>query len=277
MFGYIKLDGYAPKRYKDYFKQNYCFLCRSLDKHYGFFSRLFVSFDVTFFTVLFSADNYLTPVKKISCFKKSKELSSKLSDDFSKKIAALNLALAAGELSDNINDKDKFYAKIAYFAYRKVFKKVKKDYPLLWDIVEKGHYEMSLVEKENGPIEEIEDCFAHMIDRISREVFMEKDESKISTIKYVAKMLYFMDAVDDIDKDIKRNTYNALKCYNSKREYTLVHYSHLNKHLQELRADLLPLNQKSLNAGVINRVLNFGIPETLVTVCFKGIDPELIR
>ena len=82
-----------------------------------------------------------------------------------------------------------------------------------------------------------------------------------------------MDAVDDIDKDIKRNTYNALKCYNSKREYTLIHYSHLNEHLQALKAGLLPLNHKSLNVGVINRVLNFGIPETIVTVCFKGIDP----
>ena len=273
MFGYIKLDGYAPKQYKDYFKQNYCFLCRSLDKHYGFFSRLFVSFDVTFFTVLFSDDNYLTPVKKISCFKKNKELKSKLSDEFSKKIAALNLALAAGELRDNIDDKDKLYAKVLYGAYKKIFKKVKKDYHLLWDIVEKGHLEMSCIEKENGPIDSIEECFANMIDKISREVFMETDEAKISIIKYIAKMLYFMDAVDDIDKDIKRNTYNALKCYNSKREYTLIHYSHLNEHLQALKAGLQPLNHKSLNVGVINRVLNFGIPETIVTVCFKGINP----
>ena len=277
MFGYIKLDGYAPGRYKDYFKQNYCFLCRSLDKHYGFFSRLFVSFDVTFFTVLFSEDNYLTSVKKISCFKKSKELKNRLTDEFSKKIAALNLTLAAGELRDNIDDKDKFYAKIAYSAYKRVFKRVKKDYPLLWDIVEKGHLAMSCAEKENAPIEKIEECFAHMIDRISREVFMETNEAKISIITYVAKMLYFMDAVDDIDKDIKRNTYNALKCYNSKREYTLIHYSHLKEHLRSLKASVLPLDQKSLNVGVINRVLNFGIPETIVNVCFKGIDNELIR
>ena len=55
MFGYIKPDGYAPKKYKEYFRKHYCFLCRALDRHYGFFSRLFVSFDVTFFAVLFSA------------------------------------------------------------------------------------------------------------------------------------------------------------------------------------------------------------------------------
>ena len=129
MFGYIKLDGYASKNQKDYFRKNYCFLCRSLDKHYGFFSRLFVSYDVTFFTVLFSEENYLKDVSKISCYKSTSMLKSRLKDEFSKKIAALNLALAAGELKDNINDKDKFYAKIAYKLYGRVFKKVKKDYP----------------------------------------------------------------------------------------------------------------------------------------------------
>ena len=277
MFGYIKLDGYAPTKYKDYFKRNYCFLCRSLDKHYGFFARLFVSYDVTFFTVLFSENNYLAPVKKVSCFKSTKELKSKLSDDFSKKIAALNLTLAAGELKDNIDDKDKFYARIAYRAYRRVFRKVQKDYPLLWDIVEKGHAEMSCVEERNGPIEDIESCFANMIDRISREVFEETDEAKISVITYIAKILYFMDAVDDIDKDIKRNTYNDLKRFNSKREYTLKNYSHLNDHLTELRSSLLPLDGKCLNTAVINRILDFGIPETLVAVCFKGIDNELVH
>ena len=276
MFGYIKLDGYAPPKYKEYFKRNYCFLCRSLDKHYGFFSRLFVSYDVTFFTVLFSDDNYLAPVKKVSCFKNTKELKKKLSDEFSKKIAALNLTLAAGELKDNIDDKDKFYAKIAYFMYKRVFKKVQKDYPLLWEIVEKGHLEMSCVEERNGPIADIEKCFADMIDRISREVFEETDEAKISVITYIAKMLYFMDAVDDIDKDVKRDTYNDLKRFKSKKEYTLKNYSHLKEHLQELRAELLPLNNKSMNTAVINRIIDFGVPETLVTVCFKGIDNELI-
>ena len=276
MFGYIKLDSYAQKKHKDYFRRNYCFLCRSLDKHYGFFARLFVSFDVTFFTILFSEKNYLAPVKKVSCFKSTRELKSKLTDEFSKKVAALNLALAEGELKDNIDDKDKMYARVLYKAYGGVFKKVKKDYPLLCEIVENGHREMSRVEENNGSIEEIEGCFADLIDRVAREVFFETDETRISVIKYVAKMLYFMDAVDDIDKDIKRDTYNGLKIFNSKKDYVLNNYSHLREHLDQLRGELLPLNTNSLNAGVINRVLDFGIPETLVKVCFKGLENEFI-
>ncbi len=152
MFGYIKLDSYSPRPYKEYFKKNYCFLCRSLDKHYGLFARLFVSYDVTLFLILFSEENYLMNVSKIGCYKNTENLKIKLKEEYSKKMAALNLALAAGELRDNINDRDKFYAKILYKAYSKVFKKVRNDYPELWEIIEKGHEEMNKVEEVNGPI-----------------------------------------------------------------------------------------------------------------------------
>lgn len=272
MFGYIKLDGYAPVQYRDYFKRNYCFLCRALDKHYGLFARLFVSYDVTFFNVLFSPENYLSKIKKISCYSSTKQLKEKLLDEYSKKVAALNLALAAGELKDNIDDKDKFYAKIAYKLYSGVFKKVRRDYPLLWEIIEEGHAKMSEVEKRNGSIEEIENHFANLIGRIAKEVFLVDDADKVKIIQYIAKMLYFMDAVDDIDKDIKRNTYNSLKVYKCKKEYVLKHYDKLREHLKYLRNELPSCEGDSLNAKVVNRILDFGIPETLVKVCFRGIE-----
>ncbi len=98
------------------------------------------------------------------------------------------------------------------------------------------------------------------------------DENKINIIKYVAKMLYFMDAVDDIDKDIKRNTYNGLKKYKNKKEYVLKHYNDLRNHLIHLRQNIERIEENSINAGVVNRILDFGIPETLVKVCFKGVD-----
>ena len=80
-----------------------------------------------------------------------------------------------------------------------------------------------------------------------------------------------MDAVDDIDKDIERKNYNGLKKYNSKREYVFKHYQDLKTHLNLLRGEIIPFNEQSLNAGVVNRVLDFGIPETLVKICFKGV------
>lgn len=271
MFGYIKLDEYAPRHYIDYFKKNYCFLCRALDKHYGFFSRLFVSFDVTFFTILFSENGYLSSLGKVKCFKSSDGLKERLKDEYAKKVAALNLALAAGELRDNIGDKDKFYARVAYGAYRGVFRRVKRDYPLLWEIVEKGHDEMTAIEEANGTVEDMENCFGRLIERLSREVFEITDESRLSYIVYVAKMLYFMDAVDDIDKDIKRGAFNGLKCYGSKENYVLRHYEDLRAHLRLLRAPLRYLEEKSINVATVNRIIDIGIPETLLKVCYKGV------
>ena len=274
MFGYIKPDGYASKKCRDYFRKNYCFLCRAMYKHYGFFSRLFVSFDVTFFAVLFSENNYLTDTDKIRCYRSSKKLKEHLKDEFAEKIAALNLALAAGELLDNIGDRDKFYARIAYFCYSGVFKKVKKRHPLLWEIVESGHTKMNEIEENGGTLEEMEDCFAALIERITREFFYVTDESKISYIRYVAKMLYFMDAVDDINKDIKRNSFNGLKKYGNKADYVLRSYPALRSHLESLRADIIRYEARTLNAATVNRIIDVSIPEMLLYVCFNGIHLE---
>ena len=271
MFGYIKPDGYAPKKYKEYFKKNYCFLCRALDKHYGFFSRLFVSYDVTFFAVLFSEDNYLSDVGKVKCFKSSKKLKEHLNDEFAEKIAAMNLALAAGELIDNIGDRDKFYARIAYFCYGRVFKKVQKRHPMLWEIIETGHREMREIEAHNGTVEEMEEAFATLVERITREFFCITDERKISYIRYIAKMLYFMDAVDDINKDIRRNSFNGLKQYGNKSDYVLRNYSSLKTHLENMRADIIRYEAPTLNAATVNRIVDIGIPEMLLKVCFNDV------
>jgi hypothetical protein len=111
-----------------------------------------------------------------------------------------------------------------------------------------------------------------LVENVARKVFNVTDENKISIIKYIAKMLYFMDAVDDIDKDVKRNSYNGLKKYNSKKEYVYKHYLQLKEHVDLLSKDVSRCEGRSFNDSVVNRILDFGIPEMLVKVCFKGIE-----
>ena len=272
MFGYIKLDEYAPRKYKECFRKNYCFLCRSLDKHYGLMSRLFVSYDVTFFTVLFAEEGYLGDIKKVHCLKGGKALKKHLGEEYSKKIAALNIALAAGELRDNINDKDKLYAKVLYYCYAPVFKRVKRDYPLLWQIIEDGHKKMDEIEAKNGGIEDMEDCFAGLIERITREVFGVTDEERISYIAYIAKMLYYMDAVDDINKDNRRDSFNALRRFGTKEDYVFRNYDHMREHLAMLRSGLKRIESRGVNSGTVNRIVDFGIPEALLALCYRGVE-----
>lgn len=270
MFGYIQLDKDCPIRYRDYFTKNYCFLCRSLSRYYGFFARLFVSFDVTFFTILFSRSKYLSDLERVRCFKLTKRQRERLGDEFAKKVAALNLALAAGDLYDKVEDGDRFYAKPLYACYRRVFKRVKRDYPRMWEIVTEGHRAMAAIELRDGTLEEIETVFADLVEAIAREIFDETDEVKLSYLRYVAKMLYFMDAVDDLDKDVKRGSFNGLRRYESRENYLLRHYADLEAHLTALRSEVIYGEPRDINTAVVDRLLAIGIPERLADITRRG-------
>ena len=87
-------------------------------------------------------------------------------------------------------------------------------------------------------------------------------------------MLYFMDAVDDINKDIKRNSFNGLKKYGNKADYVLRSYPALRSHLESLRADIIRYEARTLNATTVNRIIDVSIPEMLLYVCFNGIHLE---
>ena len=142
---------------------------------------------------------------------------------------------------------------------------------MLWEIIETGHREMREIEAHNGTVEEMEEAFATLVERITREFFCITDERKISYIRYIAKMLYFMDAVDDINKDIRRNSFNGLKQYGNKSDYVLRNYSSLKTHLENMRADIIRYEAPTLNAATVNRIVDIGIPEMLLKVCFNDV------
>lgn len=269
MFGYVKLDKKAPTALKQTFRKHYCFLCHALGKYYGQLSRFLVSFDVTFCLMLFAEDSYLKEIGRIKCLSGSEPLNTALNEELAKKIAAFNLTLVAAELDDNIRDKDTAYAKIAYGLLKGQFKKIKKDFPLLWDTVNHGYDQMEEIEKRNGSLDEMENCFADIIESVAVNCFSVTDEGVLSQLKFVAKNLYFMDAVDDLDKDIQKGKYNPLKQYGSKKNLIYSNYNHLSEHIQAQRAQLKIPSVKSKNVLTATRVVLFGIPEAFYRIC-KG-------
>ncbi len=271
MFGYVRLDSNTPKTIENNYKRHYCYLCHSLWKHYGFLSRLTDSFDVTFFLILLTNGDSLKELERFRCLhqsKKNKELIK--SSDLSYKIASFNMVLVEAVLQDKIDDKDKWYAKIVYKIFKNKFKKLKKNNQIMWDIVHKGYKEMADLEKNNATLEEIENCFGNMIKEVVSICFDLKDEAKLSYLVYVAKMLYFMDALDDLDKDIKTNHYNPLKSFKSRNNLVNNNYKYLNEHLISLRKDVIMLKSNDINAVTVNRIVFLGIPEKLTKICLRN-------
>ena len=271
MFGYIRLDSNPPKIIENNYKKHYCFLCHSLWNEYGQIARITDSFDVTFFTILLMSAHDLADVKKIKCFSQSKKLKSHLNDEISKKIASFNVLLVEGELLDKIDDKDKFYAKPAYRLFKAKFNKAHKAYPLMWEIIQDGYKKMATLEKSNASLEDIENCFGDLIYDVVTKCFDVNDEIRISYLMYVAKMIYFLDALDDLDDDIKDNHFNPLSKYESKHNIISNHFNFINDHLIELRSKIKFYNSKDLNIITVNRIILFGIPEIVTSICTRGI------
>ncbi|MBQ9730489.1 MAG: hypothetical protein IJV80_06755 [Clostridia bacterium] len=266
MFGYVNLDKNAPAHLKNNFRKHYCFLCRALGYHYGQFSRFLVSFDVTFFLMLLAEDGFLAPVKKISCWNKTEELQAAVKTDFAKKVAAFNLTLVAGVLSDHIRDNDKAYAKPLYGALKGVFKRIEREYPSMWNTVLDGYEEMSNTENAGGSVCDIQDCFARLVEKVAGETFGVKDEGVLSHLIFVSKQLYFLDAVDDLDKDVSSGAYNPLKGFSSKKSLANSDYLALSDMVRSAKQHLKPLPSQGLNYATVSRIANLGMSEKLFTI-----------
>ena len=118
MYGYLKPDNtaleFAARRY---YRERYCSLCHSLWNYYGMLPRMFLSYDVTFATVLLDLDSQVNfNTDKILCYRKNRIVSNQ---EEWKKISAISILLAAGKLKDNIDDDNSFIAKVLLSIFSK--------------------------------------------------------------------------------------------------------------------------------------------------------------
>ena len=235
MFGYLKFYKELGGTYYNRFKKNYCYLCRSLQNKYGFASRFTLSFDITFFLLSISEENYLSKLNKVSCV-------NKLDDDYSNyvytdKIAALNLLLACAKIEDDILDENSMVAKSVKTLLNGAFVKAKNNHPNLWNIIDQGYKEVRRLEKENAAIEKLEEAFASIVTRSAKEEFNCRDPNRLMILDFTSRWLYFIDAFHDYDEDKKENRFNPLDFsdlnYGQRYSYFYNHMEYLNTYIRE--------------------------------------------
>lgn len=265
MFGYLKLDNNCPKNLKVSYKKYYCFLCRALQKFYGFKTRFLLSYDVAFFLILCSDDAFLDDFEKIGCIKKSKALSVTLQKPIAKKIAALNVQLAIAKLQDDVIDDDDIKAKIAKLVFSSASAKAKREFPLMWEIIDGEYKELRRMELNSCSLDDIELQFSKMMKRVAQECFGISDEKRISLLEIGTKWIYFIDAVDDIDDNIAEQTFNPLIEFGSFDKLKNENYAYIARHFNEIRKDP-PHLSGGIEADIINRLLDVRLFECTVDV-----------
>lgn len=274
MIGYIELDPYSSKKERMIFRRNYCMLCRALERSYGERVRFLLSFDVTLISLFLVKDEEFADIPKIRCFNLLPEIKELALSETYHKLTSMSMILVGGELEDKIHDNDGKIYKLVYPLFKKAVNKARKTYPRMAEIVDEWMKKGEEVEKRGGTLIEMENCYAEMMKSLLVEEFSLTDEAVLSLLVHASKCVYFMDAIDDLDKDVKKGHYNPFAHFGSKKKLIEEGLKELNDHYWKIRAelpfDLINSRKYSHSEMTGVKVILRGIPFTLRKLVAKG-------
>ncbi|MCI5971077.1 MAG: DUF5685 family protein [Oscillospiraceae bacterium] len=207
MFGYVNVfkDELKIKDFNIY-RAYYCGLCKQLGESFGAFYRLGLSYDFTFLAlVLDSADDNKICFSSEGCAKHLGKKRLVVKNNSAINYAAdMSVVLNYYKILDDINDE--FFSKshIFYLPYKSAMGKIKH---IKSDIINSVRDNLELLyklEKENCAEPDIvSDAFA----RAMMAIFSEN--RALENFGYnIGKFIYLIDALDDLEKDVKKKSYN---------------------------------------------------------------------
>ena len=212
MFGYVKSD-YANLYVRDtvLYKAMYCGLCKSIGATCGQKARFVLNYDLAFLSVwLHNVMGVDIVVNKEHCIVHpivKKPIANV--DELSKRIASLNIILAHYKIEDSIIDKDGGKIKRSFF--KSSYKKARALEPKLDEIVKNRYQELRQLEIKNvDSIDLVADPFGNMLKDVVKVLTGDEYNEDIGEIAYnLGKWIYLIDAIDDYDKDLKKNSFNV--------------------------------------------------------------------
>ena len=281
VFGYLQVQkSELLVREWEAYKSVYCGLCRQLGKDYSFLTRLALSYDCTFYTILLmSLERSCTGFSDGRCrfnpLKKCKYASCE-SDSYSKS-SALTVITAYYKLRDDLIDGG-FFKKLGVRLILPFFghwhKKAAARYPELEETVSKMMEAQNKAENsENAGIDLCADPTAEMLgsilslegkDEIQKRVLYEFGYHR-------GRWIYLIDAGDDLEKDIKKDNFNPFRSYSGEnlKEYQT---SVLNQSLARAFDAYNLINPVDFK-GILDNMMLYGFPSKQNTVV-NGLQEE---
>ncbi len=214
MFGYINI--YKDElKVKDYniFKSYYCGLCKALGKRYNQVVRLGLNYDFTFLAILADAMyDEKTETQNLGCIKSIGKKQTVVNNNAVDFCSDMSIILTYYKLLDDIRDDKSIKAALAIVPYFFAKRKLKGKYSDLIISVQNNLNELTTLEKEKS---DSLDGAAHPFAQIMADMF-ELASPSLRIIGYnLGRYVYFADALDDMDSDLKKGNYNVLNIVHS--------------------------------------------------------------
>ena len=281
LFGYFRfLSQYSDYQIQEVYRNYYCGLCFALDMHYGTLSRMLLSYDVTILAIALHA--HPNPqCEKLSCTGCRECKKEYFAGETWKKIAAVNILLAAEKMSDDISDERSFKAAAGAFFYKGVINRAKGDYPEIHQAIRKGYRAIVEAEKKNCSVLQIGDSFADMMVSVLDTGFSASDNVK-AYVREISRWLYFIDAMDDYDEDLKKGRFNPVARRGTDfREFLLSDYKEVRLLISSLYekhpALISSLEDTTPEGEILSSILRNSIPSVTALILQEHNLPELLH
>ena len=221
MFGYVQADTTKlTQEEKDRYKEIYCGLCHALGRRHGFSARIGLTYDMTFLALLLSSLYEPLEEKKSSrCVVHPLKEHSFVKNKYIDYAADITVALVHFKCEDDWKDDKNPLAKGYSALLSNAYKKVKINWPVQCEIIEKELNTLSLI--ENGNNSSIDDA-ANSFGRLMEGLFVYHNDIWADYLKALGyglgRYIYLADASVDLEKDIKKGSYNPLVNLVSQKE-----------------------------------------------------------
>ena len=275
MFGYIApvLSGLTEEQ-KQRYRAFYCGVCHALMKRHGQTGRLSLSNDMTFLALLLSSlyepESFLARSRCAVHPVKSHEYLSSPMIDYA---ADMNALLFFWKCEDQRMDDRSLRGKAGEALFRKPAEKVRSLWPEQAEGVEKAL--KALWEEESSSTPD-PDRLCNLSGEMLGSVFVPKTSDTWSPVlrsvgNGLGRFIYWMDAWEDYDADIKKGRFNPLKGYHDRPDYESFCLETLELLVAEATEsfEILPLEQ---DLDLLRNVLYSGVWQryTLKTLQMRG-------
>lgn len=222
MFGYVNINK-QELRVKEYYKYKayYCGLCHQLKKKYGRFGQMTLTYDMTFLIIVLTSlyeSNVEQAQKRCLAHPTSKHWI--LTNEISDYAADMNIALTYHKLRDDWQDDKSIAGLSGARILKRRYKKVEKQYPRQCAIIQQCLIKLNEAENAN---ETNVDMISRPFGELMGEMFVYREDQWQDTLRkmgfYLGKFIYLLDAYDDLEDDIKSNSFNPLKQLRTRDTY----------------------------------------------------------
>jgi hypothetical protein len=222
MYGYVRIDKNmlgcdSTRRYYAHL----CGLCKISKTRHGQLSRFLCNYDTTFLDIfLHGIYGERTEIQEKKCLASRKKRAMTTRTSLSELVTDAGVLLGWYKLTDNITDKEGIKYRLYRWGIRHAYKRAKKSHPWLEAEIKAAYERLRICERDKeGNIDAVSHHFGTILSAVASAALTEqKQKNSTETERHAVKELfynlgkwiYILDAVDDMEKDIKSGNYNPL-------------------------------------------------------------------